>query len=369
MRVNRWNRSISINLRSLSGIGGLILERRSACSHPRLNLPSKYKIPTSNTFQSRTSSSVSAVPAVESCPCSADLECPEIGSLEIDQKSPIAGVITRHYRHVLIHTGTNDWAKRVESEEGSVASVLKPLISRRGMFVDPFYPILVTNASFPLDPSVEAGSTTISIFPEGVEITSMPNTAESLKSFVTSFLLPPSDTWSKTRTERSSFATKKITKPVILTCSHGSRDERCGILGPVISKAFRDTLESQTNDFKVEGIVGEISHIGGHKFAGNVIIHLPAEHELSKTVNESPTVSSPVSSLMSAFTTSHEVQSDGGVAIWYGRVMPYHADGILDTTIRKGKVIRKLLRGVVNSNGDLVDLQNTGLVSSRSLPS
>lgn len=67
-----------------------------------------------------------------------------------------------------------------------------------------------------------------------------------------------------------------------------------------------------------------ISHIGGHKFAGNVIIYLP------------PTL------------------SDNGLkgsGIWYGRVDPDKVEGIVQETIVQGRVIADLFRGGITQNG------------------
>ncbi|EPS40671.1 hypothetical protein H072_5458 [Dactylellina haptotyla CBS 200.50] len=336
------------------------------CSSPAIQSPAKLRL-TYNGFQHRASSSsasynASQIPGIENCPCSADIHTPGAEGLEIDHTSPISGVITRHYRHVLIHTGTNNWPSRIESDDKSVAAKLKSLISRRGLFVDPFYPILVTNASFPAKGDIKNDSSvTISIFPEGIEIPSIPNTIDGFKSLVTSFLLPPSETWLKTRTDPSSFTTRKITKPVILACSHGSRDERCGILGPAIAQAFERALEKQGGESKAEAIVGEISHIGGHKFAGNIIIHLPAEHKLSKAINSAAVAGSPGLDLLGRFVKTKPSQSEGGTAIWYGRVMPNHVEGIIENTLKGGRIIKELLRGLVNSNGDLIDLRSAGL--------
>lgn len=51
------------------------------------------------------------------------------------------------------------------------------------------------------------------------------------------------------------------------------------------------------------------SHVGGHKFAGNVIVYGP----------------------------------QGGH--WYGRVKPCHAEQIVETHILGGKVLKELWRG------------------------
>lgn len=153
----------------------------------------------------------------------------------------------------------------------------------------------------------------------------------------------------------------------VLVCGHEIRDKRCGILGPVVADALTDALHKQgytTNgndgdgnllagirngrgDGEKNASVGLISHIGGHKFAGNVIIYLPAHHPLSEKVNE-----------------VREKSSDGnersgertGISVWYGRVKPEHADGIVRQTIEDGIVVEELLRGIVDGSGEVVTL-------------
>ena len=60
-------------------------------------------------------------------------------------------------------------------------------------------------------------------------------------------------------------------------------------------------------------LILNISHVGGHKFAGNVIIYTPQN-----------------------------------VGVWYGRVTPQHCDAIVKETILGGKIFPALLRGGIN---------------------
>ncbi|KAK6511583.1 hypothetical protein TWF481_000498 [Arthrobotrys musiformis] len=378
----------------LRGLGGKHCHAVSFGSGPRFQLPPSRCInPTVNTFRIRTYSSAepkrvpettfdenseaaAKVPIVETCPCQQEYESeigvPDLKGLEIDTKSRLAGVITRHYRHVLIHTGTIDWPKKIEDAQSApwnasgeditpIAANLKTLVSGKGFYADPFHPVLVTNTSLPINPSAaEEGHGTITVFPEGIEITSIPNKIDSLTSFVKSFLVAPSNALRPTESDRGTFSTKKITKPVILTCSHGSRDERCGILGPAITAAFKEFLgnDKEVQAYGLDCIVGDVSHIGGHKFAGNVIIHLPGDHLLSKAINAASTLAPQAFEMEGGSAT---VTPADGVSIWYGRVMPYHVAGIVRKTLLEGKIIQELLRGINNSNGELVDLASIGL--------
>lgn len=72
--------------------------------------------------------------------------------------------------------------------------------------------------------------------------------------------------------------------------------------------------------------IGLVSHVGGHKWAGNVIIYFPHKYRTN-----------PVQRRQSPLA---------GRGIWYGRVEPRHVEGIINETIKGGRVIKELFRGV-----------------------
>lgn len=154
-----------------------------------------------------------------------------------------------------------------------------------------------------------------------------------------------------------------VEEVVVLVCGHGGRDERCGILGPVLVKEFEAQLGGQ--DIRVlngpveidiemtkqrdllreEGIEGHekekqnarvasISHIGGHKFAGNVIVYIPPKWR----------------------GEDGKVSPLAGKGVWYGRVEPKHVEGIVRETVRRGIVIEELFRGGVGRDGQVLRL-------------
>lgn len=71
-----------------------------------------------------------------------------------------------------------------------------------------------------------------------------------------------------------------VNKSYVFLCSHKTRDKRCGITAPIIKKEMdmylRDLgLYRDFSDVRPGGVnVAYINHIGGHKFAANVIIYL-----------------------------------------------------------------------------------------------
>jgi hypothetical protein len=137
---------------------------------------------------------------------------------------------------------------------------------------------------------------------------------------------------------------------VILICGHGNRDARCGTMGPLLQSEFEDKLPlfsvkvvegkngkirrdmspySKTantekhNATPTTARVGLISHVGGHKWAGNVIIYFPKYYKGHPLEN-------------------HPLRGKG---IWYGRVEPWHVEGIVEQTVKQGKIIKELFRG------------------------
>lgn len=148
----------------------------------------------------------------------------------------------------------------------------------------------------------------------------------------------------------------------MLVCGHGGRDERCGVLGPLLREEFEDKVGVVSSRFEVrrgavripeheghalpavEGEVGGeaktgvrvglISHIGGHKFAGNVIIYIPPGLKLDDG-------------------RPHPLAGHG---IWYGRVEPRHVEGIVRETMVKGNVVEDMFRGGIDGQRKILRL-------------
>jgi (2Fe-2S) ferredoxin len=99
----------------------------------------------------------------------------------------------------------------------------------------------------------------------------------------------------------------------IFVCVHQNRDARCGALGPLILESFRKEIEAL--GLKDQVFAHGVSHVGGHKYAGNVIVY-----------HQEPNLS------------GH----------WYGRVKPSHCRQILQDHILDGKIIKPLWRGSIH---------------------
>lgn len=211
----------------------------------------------------------------------------------------------------------------------------------------------------------------VSIFPTQVRVPKIPHRPEMLEMFVSQFLLGKKAyaSWHTARKAARGLEARsgengvpileediqarapklkytQSTSPTILICGHSTRDTRCGILGPILHGEFNSYLEGPLQRWldrvRQPGSASEpfqplkeirfstvalTSHIGGHAFAGNVIIYLP--HTLMMLDGKR----SPLA----------------GLGIWYGRVEPRHVWGIMEETVLRGNIIEELLRGVHKS--------------------
>jgi hypothetical protein len=64
---------------------------------------------------------------------------------------------------------------------------------------------------------------------------------------------------------------KSLHGSYVFVCAHGTRDHRCGACGPPIIDAFNKEIRKRSLGKDI--FVRACSHVGGHKYAGNVIIY------------------------------------------------------------------------------------------------
>jgi hypothetical protein len=245
--------------------------------------------------------------------------------------------------------------------------------------MQPFHNISTLNASFPSTPSPrpEVQTSSAYLLPEFKYVPFLPRVSfDSVEGLVKGYLLPEKlhvahdgdspihrDRLTRKEAYRGLLpGVKDVGDVMVLICGHGGRDMRCGVLGPVLRDEFRRKLREEgvhvldgpvevdvgggaapageiegaagreTGD--VSARVGLISHIGGHKFAGNVILYIPPGMK----------------------GEGGEAHPLAGHGIWYGRVEPKHVQGIVEETVLKGRVIAELFRGGIKQDGEILRL-------------
>lgn len=205
--------------------------------------------------------------------------------------------------------------------------------------MQPEHTVMITNSDSPPRPRRDNKSNdkyhTLELWPQGWLFPHLPDTPTMIDTFASRFL-SSQKTGERNQFTMSGEAEKgiglyhKLTAPTILICGHMSRDARCGILGPILKTEFQKHLSRY--DLLQGATVALCSHVGGHAFAGNVILYLPKEWMM---VEGEGRKYSPLA----------------GKGVWYGRVQPGHVEGLVGETVRGGRVVGELCRGVFEGGG------------------
>ena len=300
-------------------------------------------------------------------PCTneaANASYPKYIAKSIDRELPLAGSVKPYGRHVLISTGKTDWIHSIDEEEGSIAqgifkglydpTVAGPMKNKR----EGEDRVVMSNTSF-APRRIGSGKTEVIIMPEWKIITNVSNqnAADFVKHHIDGHALEGNGTGMTV--EVMPFHS------IVLICSHSKRDKRCGVTSKYLVKAFESGLRRRNiyrsfDDTRTTAqgglpgggtVMGCLSHIGGHKFAGNVIIYrrrTKSVQELHSKLSELTltTVENPEDANRIQEEGQADVQAEG---IWLGRVEPRHVEAIIEEVILKGRVFKELYRGGISS--------------------
>jgi hypothetical protein len=180
-------------------------------------------------------------------------------------QSTLAGSVPAYDGHLVVHSPmpSSEWPKQIEDLPllGAVSKALQP--SNIGL-----------SLSTPLEPSERAETTatlydSLGSLPLPFEVAS--NTIQQLQDFLATRSTAPRSTLSDLH---------------LYVCTHGNRDCRCGTIGgEVYKRLVKDRAKwSSLRDLKV----AEISHVGKHIFAANVLVYPKADWYGSISVEDVP---------------------------------------------------------------------------------
>ncbi|KAI9727839.1 MAG: hypothetical protein M1834_007885 [Cirrosporium novae-zelandiae] len=230
----------------------------------------------------------------------------------VDEKRELYGMVKPWGVHVLVATGKSDWVRKVERESGTLTEAL----AREDHGGKERLMILASNIEPPEEYYTDSKKpTTVLLLPAFIFVNHVTNSdvPELMRRFI--------DTSPSVTTPLSS---KPALYPsgdlsyrdcphdyVVLLCSHKHRDARCGISAPLIKRELERHLRPRglyrdSNDERPGGVgIYYVSHVGGHKFAANVLVYRKKE----------------------------------GQMIWLARIRPEHCEGLVKWTILEGKVV------------------------------
>jgi hypothetical protein len=262
--------------------------------------------------------------------------------LNIDHKRQLLGSVAPYVDHILISKpglGAQDWPSKIENDvHYPLVRSLKAAV-KTALLKGDRANLLITASSFQEDGRMTAdeGRTVVSIMKAGLHVT-VDDAPGAIGLFAQNVVaLAGQGGLSKEVLRRHNTGLSgSIGEVTVLVCGHQNRDERCGVMGPLLAKEFKSKLkhagfnirddlgipQMEVSSTEKPASVGLISHIGGHAFAGNVIIYVPQ-------------------------TDQYRWHPLAGKGVWYGRVEPKHVEGIVAKTVKEGVVIQELLRGVV----------------------
>ncbi|KAL0554773.1 hypothetical protein IC582_008701 [Cucumis melo] len=215
-------------------------------------------------------------------------------------RSNLAGTVAAYERHVfLCYRSPEVWPSRVEDSDADLLpKLLSSAIKAHKNEISFRTKLTICEAG----EGTEYSDGDVLIFPEMVKYRGLKD--KDVEMFVEDVLLNGE--------LRESGAYDVLAGSYIFVCAHGSRDKRCGVCGPVLVSKLKEEIELR--GLKDQTYVHPCSHIGGHKYAGNLIIYSP--------------------------------DSDGRImGHWYGYVTPDDVPELLEKHIGKGEIIERLWRG------------------------
>lgn len=205
---------------------------------------------------------------------------------------PLADTVKTYFRHFLACTGVADWPPRIEEAEELLGRMARDVRALRESL--PLPPKLTATD----EPSAGAGLDLL-VFPEairyhGVDARTWPFI---LRDHVLGGRMAPDVPYTR------------LSGRHVFVCVHEARDERCGCWGPPVISALRKACRAEGLDVHVRAT----SHVGGHKYAGNVLVY-----------------------------------PEG---VWYGYVRPEDAPMIVRQHLAGGRPVASLLRGRMAAGG------------------
>jgi (2Fe-2S) ferredoxin len=218
---------------------------------------------------------------------------------------PLPGTVKFYERHLFVCTEHAGWPERIELGGGFPKALWEAVVPR---MADMPLKVKMTACQ---EPGSDTGHD-ILVFPDGVRYLGIE--VPDIPILVEDHLV------GNRVTER--LAHEPLAGYHVFVCVHANRDPRCGACGPPVAHEFAVRLAERGLTDSVA--VRRSSHVGGHRFAGNVLIY------------------------------------PGGV--WYGYVTPDDVDHIIDQHILQGEIVKERWRGAMATTPD----QQMALRSDRS---
>jgi len=202
---------------------------------------------------------------------------------------PLAGSVKPYTRHLLVCTGRRMWPEKIEEDDGFLGALARAVAAQEK----------ATPAGLKItacdEPSAEGGFDVI-LFPDAVRYSGLGE--DDIPALLSELRGEP---------EQAPLTRTSVDGKYLLVCVHARRDPRCGYCGPILA----DLFAREAAALGLALTVRRTSHLGGHEYAGNVIVY-----------------------------------PEG---VWYGYVTPAAVPRILQEHVVEGKIVQEHWRGSMQS--------------------
>lgn len=275
----------------------------------------------------------------------------------IDEDDKLYGHIQGWSRHLLVATGKSDWVRDVADEKASVMEAM----GKHGSDVEGGK-LMLSATNIPVPDHAESDGpygkdrpTTVLLLPifkwiDGVTPNKVPELIQSVINTAPTNLTPlsslphnadpagpptPPDTSLEPSNLPAGMTLRNCPhKYLILLCSQGTRDARCGQSAPLLRRELERQLRPlglyrDLNDERPGGVgIYFISHVGGHKYSANMMVYRRGEPK--RTVSEQ----------IDAGKGDAGAETEAAQCIWLARIRPEDCENVVKYTVLQGKVVK-----------------------------
>lgn len=181
------------------------------------------------------------------------------------------GSVKQHDRHVLLCGPATEWPKKIEGVDAFPMTMIAPIETAAEATATKIIITACHHTSTESEVTTDGDEqmTEVIVYPDSLLFIVAESQSESFAQLLSErqpLYRLPADRLQQFRARPVPF------QRLVLVCTHGNRDKRCGRAGPQVMAALQQELSAR-GVADAEVAVRATSHIGGHKFAGTLIVY------------------------------------------------------------------------------------------------